>query len=96
MLMLLGFFAFVDGFEINHIQIENAPSASIMLYNSRNGVVEHTTILDNRTNEIFALKDIDNITISNNVIDHTDNQNGIYFPIKRVIHHRTLLSKIIL
>ena len=72
-------FAFVDGFEINHIQIENAPSASIMLYNSRNGVVEHTTILDSGSNGILALKDIDNITISNNVIDHTDNQNGIFF-----------------
>jgi len=71
-------FAFVDGFEINNIKILNAPSASIMLYNSQNGSVENSTILDSGSNGILALKDIDNVTISNNVIDHTDHQNGIF------------------
>lgn len=70
--------AFVDGFEINNIKVINAPSASIMLYNSQNGTVENSTILDSGSNGILALKDIDNITISNNMIDHTDHQNGIF------------------
>ncbi|PFG15031.1 right-handed parallel beta-helix repeat-containing protein [Bacillus sp. es.036] len=70
--------AFVDNFEINNIKVINAPSASIMLYNSQNGTVENSTILDSGSNGILALKDIDNITIANNMIDQTDHQNGIF------------------
>ncbi|ELK48584.1 hypothetical protein D479_02282 [Halobacillus sp. BAB-2008] len=68
----------VDGFLIDRIKIVDSASASIMLYNSRNGVVRNSEIKDSGSNGILALQETKNVSITDNVIDHTEHQNGIF------------------
>lgn len=69
---------FATGFTVDEVKIINSTSASIILYNSRDGIIKNSTILDSGSNGILALKDIQNVSIENNLIDHTDHQNGIF------------------
>jgi|GEM_PF-5834761 len=69
---------FVDGFEISRVEVIRSPSASIMLFNSRNGLVNNSKIKDGGSNGIIGLQKTENVQIINNEIDHTDHQNGIF------------------
>ncbi len=73
----------VDGFLIDQIKIIRSASASIMLYNSRNGSVQNSKIEDSGSNGILAMQETKNVAISNNVIEHTDHQNGIFISYQR-------------
>ncbi len=69
---------FVDGFNISRVEVLRSPSASIMLFNSRNGSVTDSKIIDGGSNGIIGLQKTENVQIINNEIDHTDHQNGIF------------------
>lgn len=71
--------AWVDSFEVNNIEIINSAGASIVLYNSKNGVIQNSIILNSGSNGILALQECKNIIINDNLIENTDHQNGIFF-----------------
>lgn len=68
----------VTNFSIDHIEILNAPSAGIILFNSNHGIVNKTIVKNSGSNAIIGLQDINHVKITNNLIDTTDNQNGIF------------------
>ncbi len=69
---------FADGFNISRVEVLRSPSASIMLFNSKNGSVNDSKIIDGGSNGIIGLQKTENVQIINNEIDHTDHQNGIF------------------
>lgn len=69
---------FVDTFEISRVEVLRSPSASIMLFNSKNGTVKDSKIVDGGSNGIIGLQKTENVQIIQNEIDHTDHQNGIF------------------
>lgn len=69
---------FVDGFDISEVEVVHSPSASIMLFNTKNGKVRDSRIIDGGSNGIIGLQSTENVQITNNIINHTDHQNGIF------------------
>ncbi|QFK70595.1 hypothetical protein F7984_04735 [Pradoshia sp. D12] len=69
---------FVDGFDISEVEVVRSPSASIMLFNTKNGKVRDSRIIDGGSNGIIGLQSTENVQIMNNIINHTDHQNGIF------------------
>ena len=49
-----------------------------MLFNSKNGTVKDSKIVDGGSNGIIGLQKTENVQIIQNEIDHTDHQNGIF------------------
>lgn len=70
---------FTHNFEITNNTIINSAGASIVLYNSENGVVKNNTIKNSGSNGILGLQATRNIKVIDNVVENIDFQNGIYF-----------------
>ncbi|ELK48585.1 right-handed parallel beta-helix repeat-containing protein [Halobacillus sp. BAB-2008] len=72
-------FAYVDGLSIHDVEVVDSVDASIALWYVSNGTIKNNVIRDSGSNGILGMQETHDIEVRNNTIDHTDNQNGIFF-----------------
>ncbi|MCZ8518234.1 MULTISPECIES: right-handed parallel beta-helix repeat-containing protein [Paenibacillus] len=66
-------------FEVNQVKSINATHSGIVVFRSSHGVISNCIILDSASNGILGLQNCSYITIRDNYIDKTENQNCIFF-----------------
>lgn len=71
--------AYSTNFKIENVHILNSAGASIVMFNAENGIVQNNTITASGSNAILGMQNTKDIKVLNNIIDGTDNQNGIFF-----------------
>lgn len=71
--------AHTKNFLVKDLNIINSAGASIILFNSSMGEILDNSITASGSNAILGMQDTNNIIVSNNIINGTDNQNGIFF-----------------
>lgn len=69
----------VDGFAITNVHVVNSASGSLVLFNSKNGVIKKSHIKNSGSNGILGLQHTRDVKVVDNVIEGTDEQNGIFF-----------------